>query len=166
METKYDLTLISVSALNANPMVVIDHRWKMALTAFLESTSSTSITGKGVPAEESPMETVGSTEPIVNRLVLTFDKDAKKNAELFKLLMQVESKVSLAILLAPVDGITETSPALFLDNSKLGEYSTAEIEGVEYGTLDISFDEINASDLVQRFATNVALYHTPKTKPD
>lgn len=153
MESKYYLTLIGTHAIaDEFPYVRLDFKWTKALTGLLESSSAIKIVGKGVPTEEP---CAGSNVP--NSLKLIFDKDVQKNADLFKLLMQVERQFTMSILLTPLSGVTTDDPAVFLNNAVMGEYTTADVGKPEQGILDISFVEADTSYTVQQFATHVAI---------
>jgi len=153
MESKYFLTLIGVHSPDDEfPFLRPDFKWTKALSGLLESSSAIDIVGKGVPTEEP-----NDGPDIVNSLKLTFDEDVQKNANLFKLLMQVERGFNMSILLTPLTGVTTGDPALFLKDAVMGEYVTADVGKPEQGILDISFERADTSYTVQQFATHVAI---------
>lgn len=153
MESKYYLTLIGTQCSDdVFPGLRPDFKWTKAIAGLLESSSAISIAGKGVPTEEPSDGT-----DVANSLKLTFDEDVQKNANLFKLLMQVERRFTMSILLTPLTGVTTADPALFLNTAIMGEYTTADIGKPEQGILDISFVEADTSHTVQQFATHVAI---------
>jgi hypothetical protein len=153
MENKYYLTLIGTDCSDdVFPGFRPDFKWTKAIAGLLESSSAISIVGKGVPTKE-PHD--GPDLP--NSLKLTFDEDVQKNANLFKLLMQVERRFTMSILLTPVTGVTTEDPAIFLNTAIMGDYVTADVDKPEQGILDISFVEASTSYTVQQFATHVAI---------
>lgn len=153
MENKYYLTLIGTYCSDdVLPGLRPDFKWTRALAGLLESSSAISIVGKGVPTKEPHDD-----PDVANSLKLTYNEDVQKNADLFKLLMQVEQRFTMSILLTPLTGVTTEDPAVFLNTAIMGEYATADVGKPEKGIIDISFVEGDTSYTVQQFATHVSI---------